>query len=347
MGKPFGEGLKYMRLDTDVHDNDKIDILRDEFDDAGFAFWTLLHCRVFKYSYYMDADERSVAHFCKKILRKPVEDFYKMLEFAIKIKVFDRESYDKHKIITSKGIQRNYLDITKKWSKVKIIQEYIIEDVNIQPYQLCLYSPTGNYKGYKKKNSEELLKEEFIPRKHEKKLAEEESRAEKQAKAADEYGEQQKQSQFESEAPKPVVLPSKPVNGSHTANINAKQTLTFYSESQLAKDVLSFWDLNMIKSSPMHMLVSHCLYSLDGQSLLDEFTDQFYAYKQYKLLNGGVRYRHKLPNFIGNQDNLFQDGQWQAENWVSKLKEHEQTNKKVNGKEARRGYTPENGYGEI
>lgn len=352
MGKPFGEGLKYMRLDTDVHDNDKIDILRDEFEDAGFVFWTLLHCRVFKYSYYMSVDERTVARFCKKNLRKPVEDFYKMLDFSIKIKIFDREYYEKYKIITSKGIQNSYLDITKKWSKVKIIPAYMIEEVNIQPFQLCFYSINGNYLGYKKKNSDEIFNDEFVPRKHEKKPQEEETRAEVFSTAVTEYFENRPEQGVnkipkEPDVPKQTTAVKPPVNGLHTPPNNPKQTLTFYSESKIAKDILEFWDFNVISNSPMHHLVSHFLYAMDGQSLLDRFTEQCYAYIEYKNLSGGKRYRHSLPNFLGNHKDEFIDGVWQSENWVIKLKEELKVKTKKNGKETRRGYAPEGGYGEI
>lgn len=346
MPKSFGEGLKYMRLDTDISDNDKIDILRDKFEDAGFTFWTLLHARVFKDSYYVEASDRFVAQFCKKVLRKPVEDFYTMFEFCLMIKIFDREYYDKYNILTSKGIQRTYLDITKKWSRVKIIPAYIIEGVNIQPYQLCLYSVEGNYLGYKRKNSDEIFSDEFPIRSHlsaeEQKKKEEKELARQQqidilAKIQNENAEVQ--------VPVPAV-PAKPPNGMPKAD-KAKQTLNFYIESDICKDVLEFWDLNQMKNSNVHIILSQFLYVMDTNDRIDEFAKQFYAYKEYKVLNGNGRYKHLLQNFIGSQSERFQDGKWQSENWVLRLKEQLESKKNTNGKESRRGYAPEGGYGQI
>jgi hypothetical protein len=143
MGRKFGEGLKYMRLAIDVVDNHKIDKMESMHGDAGFAFVIKLMCRIFKDSYYMEMDDDNISHFCRKQLFKPVEEFDKMLASAIKYKIFDKKMYEKHKILTSKGIQNAYLDITKRWQRVKFIEAYKCEGVNIDQYHLFICNVAG------------------------------------------------------------------------------------------------------------------------------------------------------------------------------------------------------------
>jgi hypothetical protein len=49
----------------------------------------------------------------------------------------------------------------------------------------------------------------------------------------------------------------------------------------------------------------------------DYFFKQFEAYKKVK--ENEIKYRHKLPNFLGSQSERFEDGKWLDENWIQKL----------------------------
>lgn len=151
MSRPFGEGLKYFQVDVDAHDDYKIDLMRDTYGDAGLSFWLLLHQRIYRDSYYLELDDEIVAQFCKKILKKPVSEFNTMLASAIDYKIFDKRIYKKYNILTSAGIQKRYLIITKRWQHVKIIMEYMLDDVNMDNYTVYIYSKTGTFLRKKEK----------------------------------------------------------------------------------------------------------------------------------------------------------------------------------------------------
>jgi hypothetical protein len=61
------------------------------------------------------------------------------------------------------------------------------------------------------------------------------------------------------------------------------------------------------------------------------FADQFEAYTEYKTLNDS--FVHSFKKFLGDHSLLFEDGAWNAENWIEKLKTEKS---KTNGKQTSR-----------
>lgn len=347
MPKPFGEGLKYMQLDVDISDNDKIDILMDEFEHLGFAFWTLIHARIFKNSYYWEQEDRKVNQFCKKILRVPREKYDEMLVFAIKMKVFDRELFESNNILTSKGIQRRYLIITKKWSKVKLISEYILEDVDVYPYQVSFYTKGGRYIGYKLKNSEEIHSEEFVPRKHEAKSVTEENRAEQQSAAVKEYFENIPEVKVEI----PVIPdsnnpPVKKINGNHKELVIINP-IDFYQDDALSKEVLAEFGMNQLSHSLYHILFGRFMTELEKNKKIDEFRIQFRAWRDLRQLIGEQYFLFGFHNYLGDPNINFEDGKWNSDNWSHRLQIAKKSNNKTNGKENKRSFTQPDSYNQI
>jgi len=81
--------------------------------------------------------------------------------------------------------------------------------------------------------------------------------------------------------------------------------------------ILSFFNFSI--DNPNHIkqqrLVLAFINSLKDQ---DYFFNQFESYR--KLKEKEPEYKHSLNSFIGNQSNVFEDGKWQDNNWVEKLK---------------------------
>jgi Domain of unknown function (DUF4373) len=340
MPKVFGEGLRYMQLDVDVSDNDKIDMLMDKYGHKGFAFWTLIHARIFKNSYYWEQEDVKVNRFCRKILRVTRDEYDQMVTYSLEINVFDQGMYKQYNILTSDGIQERYLVITRKWSKVKIITAYILPNVSIYSFQLALYTADGHYLGYKCKNTDEIISEEFVPRRHVKQSANE-NRTEEINTAIKEYTEPVK---TEPAKPQARVVNKTILNGNHKAPEVVNQ-IDFHQDEQLSKDVLEFFGFNQLSHSLYHIVFGQFMLVMEKTKKIDEFRTQFYAYKEYKNTSNTIK--HGFENFIGRQSDQFVDGKWQSENWTLKLKECKLNRQKQNGKESRRGYTPEGGYGQI
>jgi len=338
MSKPFGEGLKYMQLDVDIYDNDKVDMMRDKFGNDGFAFFILVHNRIFKDSYYWVQDDLKVSSFCRKQLKMKREEYDKMLQYAIECKIFDKELFLNNNILTSKGIQRRYLIITRKWSKVKLISEYIIEGVDVYPFQVSFYTAEGRYIGYKKKNDDEIFSEDFEARKH---LSKEQLRKIEQDKAIAEY------TKSLTKPPEPILEPPKkePINGAPKI-IGAAFAMDLYQDDLLSKEVLSTFGLNEISNGRQYILLGRFLTFLAKQNKVVEFSNQFKAWKKYRELIGNKYFSFGFDNFIGDPEMDFDDGKWNSENWQHRIDEYNTSNKNSkNGQAKSKVITPPKSYG--
>ena len=48
---------------------------------------------------------------------------------ALKIGLFDRNLYEKYKILTSRRLQEQYFDVVKRRKEIKVVKEYLLIDV--------------------------------------------------------------------------------------------------------------------------------------------------------------------------------------------------------------------------
>lgn len=322
--KLFGEGLRYMQLDVDFIENDKIDIMMEEYQHAGILFCVFMYLRVFKENYFWLQEDRKVNQFCKNWLKLPREKYDEMLLFAIKIKIFDRGLFEQYNIVTSRGIQKRYLVITKKWSKVQMIKEFILEDVDTYSYQLVFKTKEGHYIGYTNRNSNEIFNDDFVPRKHVAKPNADENRTDLDTKSIPEQ-----------HHPPRSHIPEKSMSlyNPHKM-VGNEQTINYFQGEQIFKDVCAYYGFTEINFPNQRMLLGTFLRVMDENKRLEFFKTQFYAYRNYKTSSGGTK--HGFENFIGHQSTKFDDGIWQTENWEDKLSEVINFNKKKNGTQSKR-----------
>lgn len=82
--------------------------------------------------------------------------------------------------------------------------------------------------------------------------------------------------------------------------------------------VLSFFGFNQIANPDKLRLISEFCRTLVNSGQYDYFKTQFSCYCEFIPLIG-LKYKNKFSNFLGKQENKFQDGAWNAENWEQKL----------------------------
>lgn len=152
-GRPFGESLKYFQLDVDVSEDIKMAKMEAKYGSAGFVFIIKLWIAIYSEGYYWYADEDAIAYFCANRLKGSIEDYETMLDSAMNYKLFDRKLYEKYNILTSAGVQRRYLWMTKhkRWSRVLMVDDYLIKSVNIDPYRIFICDQENRIKYEKPK----------------------------------------------------------------------------------------------------------------------------------------------------------------------------------------------------
>lgn len=127
MARPTKQGLDYFPLDVQL--DDKFHIIEAEHGLEGFAIVIKLFQKIYSEGYYYEWNEMQQILFSKSVSvdRNRVVS---IVNDCIKWKLFDEEMYKKYKILTSRGIQRRFVQAIYKRTSVEMIEEYLLIDVS-------------------------------------------------------------------------------------------------------------------------------------------------------------------------------------------------------------------------
>lgn len=111
MARPRKIGLDYFPLDVDFFEDDKIQIIEAEFGTKGVIVAIRLLCKVYKNGYFYQWGGDECLLLSKQIgdgiVPNLVEEIVKGL---VRRSFFDKGVFDSFRILTSRGIQRRYLE---------------------------------------------------------------------------------------------------------------------------------------------------------------------------------------------------------------------------------------------
>jgi hypothetical protein len=145
MARPKKTGLEYFPLDVVLGDD--VELLEAECGLAGFAILVKLWQKIYANGYYIEWEEDNVLLFSRKI-NTDLTVVNDVINRCFKRNLFSQELYFTHRILTSKGIQKRYLQACKSARR----QNYDIE----KAYDLVNTEKTGV-------NSEETTDNEGKP----------------------------------------------------------------------------------------------------------------------------------------------------------------------------------------
>ena len=135
MARPIKQGFGYFPLDTSIFGDFKIQKLLEAFGAKGAAAYLFMLCAIYRENgYYVECDEKFVFNvaFFLRIKENLVRE---IVEYCIAVGLFEKECYGMGRILTSKGIQRRYLQICKNRklkggiSKYNLISEETVVNV--------------------------------------------------------------------------------------------------------------------------------------------------------------------------------------------------------------------------
>jgi len=134
-------GLDYFPLDVDFFEDEKIEFVSARFGIKGEIIAVKLLCRLYRNNYYMPWGEDESMLFAKRagegITPALVNE---VVQELVKREFFDKLLLDRFQILTSKGIQARYFEITKRRKPFDVIKEYILIDVDILPQNVNILS---------------------------------------------------------------------------------------------------------------------------------------------------------------------------------------------------------------
>ena len=105
MGRRQKEGLDYFPHDTDASSDEKVEALRLLYGNDGYTFYFVLLERIYRAGAELDISDTETRRILAGKISVDLERFEQMIESALKAKLFDRDAYNKHGILTSNGIK--------------------------------------------------------------------------------------------------------------------------------------------------------------------------------------------------------------------------------------------------
>lgn len=124
MARPPKKGLDYFPLDC--HIDTKLRIVIALFGLPGFAIVVMLWQRIYgEEGYYIEWNEDYGRLFALEN-NADYDIVSKVVDECIERGIFNQEKFQKHSILTSKGIQKRYLMMTEKRTGISIIDDYAL-----------------------------------------------------------------------------------------------------------------------------------------------------------------------------------------------------------------------------
>lgn len=116
-------GLDYFPFDTAL--NTQFELIEAQFGLTGFSIVVKLLQRIYgQEGYYCEVNEEVILLLSKQMGKK-ASIISEVIKAAVKRDIFDRERYEKYRVLTSEDIQRKYFEATRRRVKVTVKEEYL------------------------------------------------------------------------------------------------------------------------------------------------------------------------------------------------------------------------------
>lgn len=139
-----GTGISYFPIMCQL--DDKFELLEAEFGLKGFAVVVKLLQRIYgENGYYCDWTKEVELLFTRKLgLSIGDNSVSEIVKSATKRGIFNQDIYSKYGVLTSKGIQKRYLEITSRRKKVELKNEYLLIPYTQIPSNVCIIEENDN-----------------------------------------------------------------------------------------------------------------------------------------------------------------------------------------------------------
>lgn len=127
MGRPPKEGLDYFLLDCAL--DDKFRLIEAEFGLTGFAVVVKLLQSIYGGNGYYREWTEEVALLFASDCKAGGSVVSEIVSASIKRGIFDGETFEKYQVLTSRGIQKRYLEAVKRRKVLTIINQYLLVNV--------------------------------------------------------------------------------------------------------------------------------------------------------------------------------------------------------------------------
>jgi hypothetical protein len=114
LGRHKKTGLDWFQHDTDLSNDEKMEALEALYGNDGYATYNKLLERIYRQAGQLDISDTEMVQVIAKKCNVDLERFDKILQFCLKIGLFDKKIFEDKKILTSDGIKKRVKPVLKK-----------------------------------------------------------------------------------------------------------------------------------------------------------------------------------------------------------------------------------------
>lgn len=126
MARPLKEGLDYFPFDVDFFSDIKIRRLALACGSSSASVIICLLCNIYQDKGYYIEWNKDLPFLIADAVGVSEGTASEIITKAIQVGLFDREVFDKHKVLTSEGIQQRYMTATERRKKTHWKKEYLV-----------------------------------------------------------------------------------------------------------------------------------------------------------------------------------------------------------------------------
>jgi len=125
MARPEKQGLDYFPLDVDIDMDEKVEVVEAKHGPVGFAALIKILMRIYRNGYCYPWTEKEQWLLARR-MGLGIEKVQEIIGDAARWGFFDQDILQEHGVLTSKGIQKRYLNAASRRKRVEIRREYLL-----------------------------------------------------------------------------------------------------------------------------------------------------------------------------------------------------------------------------
>lgn len=124
MARPKKRTLDYFEVDVGIAQNLKVRKLINRKGGArALGVFVYLLCRIYKNGYYIDCNPDAIFEIAADLYEQ--EDYVmEVILYCLEIRLFDQSMYERHQILTSRGIQERYAALQNQRKRISVVEQY-------------------------------------------------------------------------------------------------------------------------------------------------------------------------------------------------------------------------------